>query len=258
MRRAVLVASIGFGLACAVCAPSCRSNRRGISDSDAYRAKCFTSILGRLLCVSQMMTSEELPALSKKTPVGHLVGWRLKVVLQSITSLPVGEPRPAVTPWNDPSFRPLDDDSCHQFCLSRDAASLERERRFTRIMAIDDADSAYNRIRHSDYDEIEAIAPDAILIVEVSFSDVPWMAAGDLNLQELPSNFEHNGVLGIGSNSDDGSFAVGFVDGTVFIMRKDTPFERLEKFLTVEGVQGFDRDQELGDYVLHKISPDRG
>ncbi|MCH7728410.1 MAG: hypothetical protein IH991_18320 [Planctomycetes bacterium] len=65
-----------------------------------------------------------------------------------------------------------------------------------------------------------------------------WAAPGDLPISEVTAS--------ILEGFDGDGVHVLFADGSVWFVPKDTDFEDLKKFFTIEGAKKFDREQVLG------------
>ena len=183
------------------------------------------------------------------------VSWRLKqIVLMPWLD---GGDRPGVhVPWNSDVWREKDDSCQSVFTLDKDGSRLPRDQRFTRIMMIVGNGSAFNFLEMNSLDELCKIAPDSILIVEVTNSKVPWLAEGDLQLDDINRTICDPQQLSIGCSHGYDQFAVGFADQEVWIIESAIPFGELEKFLTVEGASQFDRESILTRYG-RQVVPDQ-
>ena len=97
---------------------------------------------------------------------------------------------------------------------------------------------------------LKDVPPDAILIVEVRASGIPWPAPNDFDIRTMPHAI--NAVDGKGiSGRFAGGFHVGFADG-VWFLSDNVPFETLKKFFTVADAKQYDREKLLGPYVLER------
>lgn len=150
-------------------------------------------------------------------------------------------------PWQAESLRQWDDDIHRLFCLKKDV-DLPRDKRYTHLMAIRGVGSAFEFMDREGIEELRRTAPQAILLTEVCNSTVPWMQAGDLELDTIPREINSSEKLGIGSAHGYDQFAVGFADGEVWLLDSSIPFSKLGKFLTVESAQKHDRKNILGKY----------
>ena len=143
-------------------------------------------------------------------------------------------------PWDSPWNRTQEDWTAISWPFSyREGSSV------TCILAVtgpgtafDDA-NARNSLRDMD--------GDTILLIEDSDSGYEWQEPGDADIRTLRN--QELGMTHLSSIHPRG-FHVAFADGQVWFIRRDTPFEILEKFLTVEGAFSVDRDRELGAYRI--------
>ena len=149
--------------------------------------------------------------------------------------------------WQSEALRQWDDDIHPLFCLKKDV-NLPRDKRYTHLMAIRGEGSAFEYMQEHGFDELRDFAPNAILLAEVTNSNVPWMQAGDLELDEIPHEINSKDKLGIGSSKGYDKFGVGFADGSVWILDATLPFPSLKSFLTVESARKHDREKVLGKY----------
>jgi hypothetical protein len=123
---------------------------------------------------------------------------------------------------------------------------------FTKIMAIRGDDTAFD----APFDGVNVLKleRDAIVICEVRNSRVHWMQPGDLEIGKIPRTINPKSELGIGGESSD-CFLVGFADGAVWCLKASVPFESLEKFFTLADAAKYDREEELGKYVVDRLEP---
>lgn len=89
---------------------------------------------------------------------------------------------------------------------------------------------------------------DTILVVEVRDSGIHWMAPGDLDIRTMPRAIKAADGQGISSRYP-GGFHVLLADWRIWFVSQDVPFEKLEKFFTVEGARKYDAAELLGPYV---------
>lgn len=177
----------------------------------------------------------------------HQNSWRLQWV--AWTPWPAGENTPPSedVPWQSEAWHEWDNDTHTLFCL-QECTNSPRNVRYTGVMTILGEGSAFEFLQQEGYQELSSVAPNAILLVEVVNSSVPWMQAGDLELDKLPRSINHPGQLGIGSVHGYDKFVVSFADGSIWAVDSSIPFSVLEKFLTVEGAKQEDRALTLGPY----------
>ena len=90
---------------------------------------------------------------------------------------------------------------------------------------------------------------DTVLFVEVRNSKTHWMKPGDFDIRTMPQTIDDPPGEGI-SGTCPGGFFVGFADGEVWMLRNDTPFEKLARFFTMDGARQHDRDAVLGPYHI--------
>ena len=102
-------------------------------------------------------------------------------------------------------------------------------------------------------DIITMIEPDAILLVECK-KEIHWIEPGDIELEEIIDSKSLKG-LGDLTGNFSGCFAVCFVDGTVWFLKKSVPKSELLKFMTVDAAMKYDREEVLGNYVLQELRP---
>jgi hypothetical protein len=244
---------IGLLLVCVILATQ-RVQQKDRRTQQERRMRSVEFIMNGLRMMDGVLADETrstslLPPLQLSTSDGKAVGWRLVWSVHSLADAP----SPSVGRQSS-EFDLYDDMSCKTFCWEP-CKTRPRGSRFTKVMAIDGADSAYNQIRLHGWRQIEDIASDAILLTEVVNSTVPWMAAGDVAPDRIPRTIHPKDGLGIGSNRPNGGFIVGFVDGEVWAIDESVPFEQLLRFLTVSGARKADREMILGPYARLKREP---
>ena len=176
------------------------------------------------------------------------ISWRLKYVAltpwKSADNLPPGHN----VPWQSQFWNEWDDECHGTFCLCKDRSHLPRSERYTSLMTIVGRGSAYEFMKENGFEELSRVAPNTILVVEVSNSKTPWLQVGDLELDNIPASVNSPGELGIGSARGYSQFVVGFADKSVWMINSFIPFRELERFLTVEHSVGLDRQATLGQY----------
>jgi hypothetical protein len=94
------------------------------------------------------------------------------------------------------------------------------------------------------FGEIESIAPNLILAVQIENSGVHWMEPRDIRLDELAK-------ARVGG-SNDAEWQLGscvlFADGHIWRIKKTCPGSELAKLATLDGARMYSRDQILGAY----------
>jgi hypothetical protein len=182
---------------------------------------------------------------------GTEVGWRLA---WAVTSTLDESPPAADQEWDSPIYDWYDDGLNELFCLE-DLSDIPRDERYTRIVAVDGEGSAYNQILDEGWGDIFDRAPDAILLVEVVDSKIPWMAPGDYNPHDGSIAGKPSSRMAIGANWPPEGFLVAFVDGSIWILEEATPRNVLARFLTVSEATKYNRDAVLSPYAKMKSGP---
>lgn len=118
----------------------------------------------------------------------------------------------------------------------------------TDIVAITGKGTAFDGPR-----KLSALPADAILLVETQKSNYHWMEPGDFDIDTMPQTINAPDGTGI-SGHLNGAFCVAFADGDVWVMRADTPFDRLKLFFRIYDAQKHDRNVELGNFKLMALS----
>jgi len=139
--------------------------------------------------------------------------------------------------WNDPANRWLASSPFHAYCFSERGDSAERLH--TNVVAITGPGTAFEDDRAS---RIGELTSDLIMVIEIADSGIHWAEPGDLHIDEVPES--------ITSGIDGDGVCVLFVDGTVFCVSHDVPFNDLKKFFTVESAKKYDREEVLGPYRI--------
>jgi hypothetical protein len=155
-------------------------------------------------------------------------------------------------PWQSEKVREWDD--YHHLIFSLKKTDPPRNKRYTHLMAMRGQGTAFEYMQEHGFGKLRDFAPNAILLVEVSNSKVPWMQAGDLEMDKIPHEINSKDKLGIGSSQGYDQFGVGFADGEVWLLDSSIPFTELEKFLTIESAQENDREKVLGKYRIEADS----
>jgi len=172
--------------------------------------------------------------------------WRARHVVL-VPSLGVDWPPGMDLPWQSEAWREWDEGYHPMFCLQR-LDHLPREERNARLMTLLGKGSPFEFMKREGLKELQRIAPNAILLVEVINSSVPWLSPGDLELDKMPRRINDPDRLGIGSVHGYDEFVVGFADQSIWIINASIPFSELEKFLTVEQAMLHSREVVLGPY----------
>lgn len=223
--------------------------------ADRVRSSGIQHIVGHLAYVADIYSdriggAKSLPAPTRRLADGRDVSWRL---VWLVTDMSI-DPLSWDGDWQTADYETREFNGMNWFCLEN-VEKAPRSNRFTRVMTIESADGAYEHIRKNGWRTTLLEAPDTILLVEVVNSEVPWMASGDIDLTDLPRTINPQGKLGIGANWPKEGFRVAFVDGAVWSLSIETPFERLEKFLTVQEAGKSEREELLGSYSITRLPP---
>jgi hypothetical protein len=106
---------------------------------------------------------------------------------------------------------------------------------FTNILAVTGTDCAFDQARQTSIRDLDS---DTILLIESRSSMIHWADPGDFRVDvdqcDMPSV--------------QPCFHVGFADGSVWRMRKDTPMDCLKPFFTIAGAKQYDRFAVLERY----------
>lgn len=239
-RTITVVAFAGFACCMAIGAIAVRSfhERRVLED----RIGWFDHIYSKV----RFAYPASLPPLNN----AGMTSWRARVACGFMLTI---EHIDLSVSWNDASLSDLDDSDAIAYCLDARVLSKRREDRLTKVMAIDDPDGAWESIRRKGWKQVLQDASDTILLLEIRGKSVPWMAPGDLSLEEISKNWNKPEARCVGSSISSHNFAVCFVDGALWFLRNDTPHEHIAKFLTVKRASQYDRENELGKFVVKKF-----
>ncbi len=93
------------------------------------------------------------------------------------------------------------------------------------------------------------LAPDTILLIESKNSGIKWPQPGDVDIRWLRKNYRVDAER-TPASIHEGGFHVAFADGSAWFLRSDTPFRKLEPFLTVEGARNADREKLLAEFRI--------
>ena len=138
--------------------------------------------------------------------------------------------------WNDPVNQAVTSRPMGFYCFAGEIMSGSVD---TNVFAIAGPGTAFaSDAGH----RLSDLPHDAIVLIEVTGTGLPWAAPGDLDVSQLtePITFVAN----------DDCFHVAFADQSVWRIQNDVPFGTLRKFFLVEGARELDRDQELGPYQM--------
>jgi hypothetical protein len=173
--------------------------------------------------------------------------WRFGVLQTVGIELPDGPNPQYDLPWDAPENlrwgRETAGLCCFQPAFARAEPSTEAD-----FVAVTGPGTAFDREK---VQRLAQLPADTILLVEVRDSDIHWMQPGDLDVRTMPRTMDDPTGKGISGNFAEGVHVV-FADGQVWLLEKDTPFEKVEKFLKVEDAYRHDRDGVLGEYCLGK------
>ena len=98
---------------------------------------------------------------------------------------------------------------------------------------------------------IKNVPPQTILVAEVRSSGIHWMQPGDFDIRTMPHTINVPDGKGISSRYP-GGFHVLFADGKVWFLSEKIPFDTLKKFFTVADARQYDREKELGPFILDR------
>ncbi len=235
----------GFGLLALTIAVliTVRFATKSRSHDKEYRAKLVQAVVTQLANLGggpsdSPLYGSLLTSLSWNSNDRHVKSWRV-FVAGSIDTLK----------------SPEEGDVYTLFCLQKSPPN----QRIVRLMAITGVDSAYERMRTSNWRSICSVAPDTIIVIEVTGAKVNWTDPGDLDPDVVPHVIHPKNELGIGANFPQDGFLVGFLDGVVWALDESTPYGDVAKFFTVEGAVANDREKVLRPHVkleLLSLMPD--
>jgi hypothetical protein len=124
----------------------------------------------------------------------------------------------------------------------------------TEVFALVGAGTAFTDFeRHSGKNRIDCPS-DAILLIDCKNDSIHWMQPGDIELADLVASKRNEGIGDLQPNYPEG-FLVAFVDGAVWCVKRDVPWDVISKFVTVESAEKYDREVELGPYALERVPP---
>ena len=92
---------------------------------------------------------------------------------------------------------------------------------------------------------VKELPNDTILLVQCENTGLHWMQPGDLDVSMMDSEIEAMIAQG-----ELGGFHVGFADGTVWYLSKETPVSKLRLFFQLEEAESHDRENVLTEYRL--------
>lgn len=129
------------------------------------------------------------------------------------------------------------------FCWIENQHNMNnKERYWTDVMAITGFDTAYD-LR---YKKLLNNCDELIVLIEVNNSGCHWAKKGDISIDEFKRYFK--------SRVHNGSIAIFFLDGTIWVVDDKIPIETLLKFFTSTEVKKYKRDIEIGPYILEKYN----
>ena len=169
--------------------------------------------------------------------------WRL-TILESSLSGPYTH-----LPWKSPLNQAFDSEGNRRLFA---VASRDHPQIFTQVFALVGAGTAFTEFETGKNRDTREAEPDAILLLDCENHLIHWMEPGDVEVDPLKSSTTGFGDLT--PNYPEG-FLVGFVDGSVWLIRKDVPHEVIAPFFTLEGAAAHDRDVDSAPYVIDRTSP---
>jgi hypothetical protein len=132
-----------------------------------------------------------------------------------------------------------------RFCWTGKQGSWESY--WTNVMAITGPDTAWDLQTCDKLYDCE----DLIIAAEVDDSCIHWMQPGDIDISIIPWDF----FCGI----DGDGVLVLFLDGSIWHLDKDIPFDKVRPFFTASGAREYDRWSELRPFAhIHYAPPGRG
>lgn len=171
--------------------------------------------------------------------------WRLSI-------LDVSLPGPYVDQsWRSPVNQSQDTNANRELFAVR---SRKNPSQFTQVFALVGDGSAFTEYAVGNGRDTSDAEPDAILLLECKNDLIHWMEPGDIHIKALLRSSRSTGIDNLKPNYPDG-FLVAFVDGAVWHIRADVPWDAISPFYTLEGARTHDRDKELGPYVIDKLAP---
>lgn len=162
-----------------------------------------------------------------------LASWRVEI----LNWVDAGPPKVLQGRWSDPANRQLREQAIWLYCFSRNPS--------TNLMAISGPGTPFQ----ASYEENAEIDLDAILLVEVKYSEIHWMEPGDFSLDKLAAMKKETPAGEVFGVHPEG-FHVAFWDGEVWFLSRKTPMGLLRRFVTVDGAAEHDRDDLLSEYRI--------
>ncbi|MCE9547061.1 MAG: hypothetical protein K8T25_16425 [Planctomycetia bacterium] len=119
----------------------------------------------------------------------------------------------------------------------------------THVFAITGPGTAFDSRIRTDLKKLNSdpATGDTILVLEVRNSKTHWIQPGDFDIRTMPHTINDPAGEGI-SGTCPGCFCVGFADTEAWMLRNDTPFDKLALFFTTDSARKHDREVELGPY----------
>jgi len=136
--------------------------------------------------------------------------------------------------WDAPINREITETAGHVFCRSFHHENPDSHQ--AAVMAVTGPGTAFDPGREHN---LKDLPQDLILVVEVADSGIHWMEPGDLRVEDVDDSLL--------AGPDGDGFCVLFVDGVVRFISRDTPFEDLRPFFTIDGARRHDRSEVLAD-----------
>jgi hypothetical protein len=119
----------------------------------------------------------------------------------------------------------------------------------TNVFAITGPGTAFDPQKTVTAQQLGAAPPasQVILFVEVRNSKTHWMQPGDFDIRTMPHTINDPAGEGI-SGTCPGCFCVCFATTEAWMLRNDTPFDKLALFFTIDSARKHDREVGLGPY----------
>jgi hypothetical protein len=132
--------------------------------------------------------------------------------------------------------------------------SLKLPSKYPDLFALVGPGTAFSEFEQNRGKNLIDCPDDAILLIDHQNDSIQWMQPGDIEVGELLNSQWKTGIGNLKPNYPEG-FLIAFVDGSVWFVKKDVPRDVISKFFNVEDARKYDRDLELGPYVIEKVPP---
>lgn len=171
-------------------------------------------------------------------PQGSLLSWRSIALWKNA---PMPPPPDGQQAWDISSNRILSEKDPLWFC--------DRGNSHTRLVAVRGEDTVFDR-SIGEFIKVSRSESDAIVLVELHADTFVWTQPGDLIVDTTVIVHGRDDLSASALTNQATDYFVGFADGSIWLMSRETPLGVIVPFLTLSGATNSDRGELLAPYRI--------